>query len=165
MQLVARFPEAQQRARFDNLKDVSVWLLGLDGESALDPELASAVLIERVIAQPARTLLILYTLSGRLYRFDSREAFEQALVAAHGAPERRPFTLNLHPSGHSLFAAQAELLCEQLLALVERLARLTSGPENVERLEWELDQASAFVELCAAQRRQALALYLSLIHI
>lgn len=163
VQLVARFPEAQQRARFDNLKDVSVWLLGLDGESALDPELASAVLIERVIAQPARTLVILYTLSGRLYRFDSREAFEQALVAAHGAPERRPFTLNLHPSGHSLFAAQAELLCEQLLALVERLARLTSGPENVERLEWELDQASAFVELCAAQRRQALALYRDLL--
>lgn len=163
VQLVARFPEAQQRAQFDNLGDVSVWLLGLDGDSSLDPELASAILIERRIAHQQRSLVILYTLSGGLYRFDSRQAFEQALVATHGGSDARPFTLNLHRSGHSLFVAQAELLCEQLLALVERLARPMSGPDQVERLEWALDQASAFVELCAAQRRQALALYRDLL--
>lgn len=107
VQLVARFPEAQQRAAFDNLREVSIWLLGLDGDSSLDPELASAILIERSIAQQQRTLVILYTLSGGLYRFDSREVFEQALVSAHGASQGRPFSLNLHRSGHSLFAAQA----------------------------------------------------------
>lgn len=163
VQLVARFPEAQQRAQFDNLREVSVCLLGMDGDSTLDPELASAILIERVIAHQQRTLVMLYTLSGRLLRFDSREAFEQALAAAHARAGAGPFTLNLHQSDHSLFVAQAELLCEQLLALVERLAGLARGADQVEQLEWHLDQASAFVELCAAQRRQALVLYRELL--
>lgn len=162
-QIVAQFPEAAQRARFDNVRDVDVWLLAMDIDAThgLDPDLASAVLIERHIPGPARSLVLLYTLSGRLYRFDSRAALVQSLAPRWGSEAKGAFTLSLYKTSRPIFVAQAELLCEQQLELVESLGReaqqsqVSDGPSLAQRL----DEASSLIELCAWSEHQLRVLY------
>ncbi|PRA54940.1 hypothetical protein CQ065_25610 [Pseudomonas sp. MYb187] len=157
---VAAFPEAAQRAQLDNMADVTVWLLNADATTtqALEPEWASALLIERAVPEQQRTMVLVYTLAGKLHRFESREALVNALRGSrHGAP----VTLTLHKIAGPMFQAQVTMLFEQLLVLIERIAQATRGtdPDLPDLLMQYLDEATSLIDICAVNQRQTRLLY------
>ncbi|WP_110972629.1 dermonecrotic toxin domain-containing protein [Pseudomonas huaxiensis] len=150
--VVALRPEADQRAELGNLGDTRVWLLSLDigPWQWLDAELASAVLIEREMPEQQRTLVMLYSLSGRVYRFDSRQALLHML--AFGGERRgvTPFGLHLYSTRDSVFLTQARLLLEQQLLLIDRIATSIAETEGdpVGALARRLDEATSLLQIC-----------------
>lgn len=159
--MVGIYPRATQRAQFGNGADVRVSLLCLDAEpgGGLDPELASAVLIERQVLGQLRTVVVLYTLAGGLYRFDSRQALLEALARGWGAQASGTFKLNLYQTELSIFQAQARLLFEQQLRLIDAIAAapLDSQVDPVQTLVARLDEATSLVQVCDVSERQTLA--------
>ncbi|MDD2061212.1 hypothetical protein N5D52_19575 [Pseudomonas sp. GD03860] len=161
---MAAFPEEAQRAEWANMKDSEVWLLNLDAmiRWGLDPELASALVIERPLPEKQRTVVLVYTLAGRLYRFDSRLALVTTLLRG-----RRPhvpfFRLSLHRTPWPMFQAQATMLFEQQLLLIDRIAQASLGADSprAQSLEQDLDEASSLIEICEVNQRQLRELYQS----
>ena len=65
---IINFPRAQDRALLHNLVEVKVSLLAqaLCVEQGLDPELASAILLEREVGQLQRKMALVFSLSGAI---------------------------------------------------------------------------------------------------
>jgi hypothetical protein len=155
--IIASFPKAQDRALLNNLVEVKVCLLGqaICVEQGLDPELASAVLIEREVPQLQRSMALLFTLSGGLQRFDSRKVLGTALVnRCRGQADG--LVLREYPAPGSVFLAQALLLREQQQALIGELAQLPALPglSAMQSLFQRLDEASSLIGVCQANQRE-----------
>lgn len=163
--VIALHPQASQRAAFANLAHVGVWLLNLDMTASqwLEPELASAVLIQRPLPEQQRDLLLVFTLAGRLHRFSSRQDLAQALAQSWERGSSEPFHLNLYKTDQSIFEVQARLLLEQQLVLIETIARAPQPPgaNSVARLVARVDEATALIEVGAENARQTQMLYQS----
>ncbi|MDD0973929.1 hypothetical protein [Pseudomonas fontis] len=154
---VAWFPAAAHRAPMANLAQTQVRLLSLDvsQELHLNPELASAVIIERSVPERGRTVVLLYTLAGKLYRFDARQGLAQALLRGGESNATGPFTLHLCQTELSVFEAQARLLLEQQLALIDLLAQHPAAADEdpVEALVSRIDEATSLIEISLRNRK------------
>ncbi|MEE1923453.1 DUF6543 domain-containing protein [Pseudomonas sp. 148P] len=155
--VIASFPLASERALLNNLVEVKVSLLGqvpCVGQG-LDPQLSSAILLEREVPQLQRSMALLFTLSGALYRFGSRNALGGTLVG-RCAGESSPRSLYQYSAPGSVFIDQALLLREQQQDLIGALVRLPvlAGMTAAQSLQVRLDQASSLLELCQASQRE-----------
>ncbi|MCU1720566.1 dermonecrotic toxin domain-containing protein [Pseudomonas sp. 5P_5.1_Bac1] len=165
--LLALYPDPSQRAAFGNLDNTEAGLLSLDVNPRrwLDADMASTLLVERVIPEQNRTLLMLYTLSGRWYRFQSRQALARML--AYGGERRGlvPFTLHVYATRESVFLSQVRLLLEQQLTLIDTIARSIADVEEdpVRGLVWRLDEATSLLQVCEQSQRQSWLLYFSVL--
>ena len=165
--MLALRPEASQRAEFENLKNLHVWLLSLDVNPRqwLDADLASAVLVERVIPEQKRTLVMLYTLSGRWYRFESRQALARMLVYGGERRGAVPFNLHLYTTTESVFLSQVRLLLEQQLTLIDTIADLIDEADEdpVDDLARRLDEATSLLQICEHSQHESWLLYFGLL--
>lgn len=155
--VLVSFPEASQRALLNNLVEVKVSLLGqaVCAEQGLDPELSSAILLERDVPQLQRRMALLFSLSGAFYRFDSRNALTAALVErCPGAST--PRLLQLYNAPGSVFVDQASLLREQQQDLITAMVRqpVLTGMSPGQSLQARVDEASSLLEVCQASQRE-----------
>lgn len=155
--IIINFPRAQDRALLHNLVEVKISLLAqvLCVEQGLDPELASAILLEREVSQLQRTMALVFSLSGSIYRFESRTALRGSLV--NRCPDRTgPQVLHQYTAPGSVFVSQALLLREQQQELVAALARLPAlpGMSAGQSLQLRLDEASSLLGICQANQRE-----------
>lgn len=154
---VVSFPRDAERTLLGNLVETKVSLLGqaLCVEQGLDPELASAILIEREVPQLQRSMALVFTLSGVLYRFDSRQDLRSALVS-RCADNGGSLVLRQYSAPGSVFVAQAMLLREQQQDLIAALARLPAlpGMSAAQSLQLRLDDASSLLGVCQASERE-----------
>jgi len=157
LRVIASFPKASDRALLNNLVEVKVSLLGLTPcvEQGLDPQLSSAILLERDIVQLQRRMALVFTLSGALHRFDSRNALHGALVDRCTNTTTSRF-LHQYSAPGSVFIDQALLLREQQQTLISALARLPvlPGMSAGQSLQARLDEASSLLEICQASQRE-----------
>ncbi len=155
--VIASFPQAGQRAGLPNLVEVRVSLLGQPpcAEQGLDPQLASAILLEREVPQLQRSMALVFTLSGALHRFDSRHALRGVLVD-HCRGEPMPRVVHQYRAPGSIFVGQAALLREQQRDLVTELAGLPvlAGMTAGQSLQSRLDEASSLIQVCQASQRE-----------
>lgn len=155
--VIASFPKAQDRALLNNLVEVKLSLLGQAtcADQGLDPELASAIFIEREVPQLQRNMALLFTLSGALQRFDSRQALSAALVSRCKA-QGDGLLLREYPAPGPVFLAQALLLREQQQELIGALAQLPAlpGMSAMHSLLQRLDEASSLLGVCQASQRE-----------
>lgn len=156
--MIAAFPSEEGRAWLVNAKDTKVWLLNLpdDDLGPMASELLSAVVIERPMEHLERTVVLLFTIAGRLYRFDSMQALAQTLWPQ--GVEGKAFKLSLRSTQQPVFNAQADLLLECQLATVQALASTaTSGLEDpVAFLVALLDEATSFIDISLLNHWEAL---------
>ncbi|UVJ42270.1 hypothetical protein NVV94_16650 [Pseudomonas sp. LS1212] len=154
--VVALYPSAEQRRHASNLANIRVFVLNMDlmASQRLDPELSSAVLIERHITEQQRDVVLLFTLAGGVSRFDSRQALVSALANAWTAKQQlSTFELNLYEPSNSIFEAQALMLFEQQLRLIDAAAAAPSVPLD---LVAQVDQATSMLDICSLSERQKL---------
>ncbi len=156
--VVAAYPEPAQREQIANLADVQVWLLYFESTDLqwLEPDLASALMIERPVPELGRTVLLIYTLSGKLYRFASRDAFVNALAAGRARAPQVLSSLSLRKTTESMFKAQTKLLLEQQMRLIDNIAQTVRGSDgaSIAQLVQRLDDATSLVEICTENRRK-----------
>lgn len=158
--MIATFPAAGQRAALGNLGNTHAQLVSLDISLNwhLTSELASMVLIERVIPEQSRTLVLLYSLAGQLYTFESRELMGRVLSVS--LLDGKPLGLNLYATDLPIFSAQVYLLFEEQLALIDREAAVRNEPVTVEdraaRLQNDLDRVTSLLEVSLHNQWQAL---------
>lgn len=158
--MIATFPAATQRATLGNLADTRAQLMNLDMtlDWHLTSELASMVLIERVIPEQSRTLVLLYSLAGQLYSFESLERMTRVLSVS--LLDDEPLGLNLYATDLPIFNAQVYLLFEEQLALIDREAAVRNEPVSVEdraaRLQNDLDRVTSLLEVSLHNQWQAL---------
>ncbi|MHA6194134.1 dermonecrotic toxin domain-containing protein [Pseudomonas wadenswilerensis] len=155
--VIGSFPRAEARALLHNLVEVKVSLLGQAtcAEQGLDPQLASAILLEREVPQLQRSMALVFSLSGVLYRFDSRKALRGALV--NRCPgDAGPQVLHRYTTPGSVFVDQALLLREQQQDLISALARLPvlAGMSPGQSLQLRLDEAGSLLGVCQASQRE-----------
>ncbi|MBV4508413.1 hypothetical protein HU751_026610 [Pseudomonas sp. BW13M1] len=160
LQMVHDDPAEGQRDRWANTKGLKALNMGLDLSAAgkLDADLSSAVLVEHSDDNPARNVSLLYTLTGRLFRYPSRQSLLQALgralpVSLQSAPPQ----LEIATSTDSVFEVQALGLLSQQIRLMERLAGRYRGRFDAIALNRDLDRLTSLIDLCdeteTAQRR------------
>ncbi|WP_252091927.1 hypothetical protein [Pseudomonas sp. MWU13-3659] len=160
LRLVHDHPASDQRGTWSNTKGVKALNMGLDLSACdkLDADLASAVLIEHDDGDPQRQLTLLCTLTGRLLRFESRQALLEALNQSW------PLSLNNGPrqveiaaSTDSVFEVQALGLLNQLLRLIEHRAGRYHSRLDAIAMGRDLDRLTSLIDLCdeveIAQRR------------
>ncbi|PWB35593.1 hypothetical protein DCO48_01505 [Pseudomonas sp. SDI] len=160
---IQAFPEAAQRRQLTNLKETQVALFAVDPplDQGLDPELASALLIARDSANSPAIVLV-FTLAGGLYRFDSREQFVASL--ANSLTGGVDFGLGLFTTDESVFMAQAALLLEQQLKLIDAWAKAASRQPHPEHwLPRRLEEATSLVSICSASEREKRLQYRALL--
>ncbi|MFT0869535.1 hypothetical protein [Pseudomonas sp. CAM1A] len=158
--LVHDYPEAAQRSEWPNANGIVVSGLRVDyaNNSNLDVDLASAVLIEHADGDPARDLTLLYTLSGKLLSFDSRQALLETIARYHASTTpKAPLRIDITPVAFSIFEDQALGLLNQQLRVIDTLASRYHSARDALTLSLELDRFTSMVDLCSnieeAQRR------------
>lgn len=154
--LVQAYPWQEQRAHWVNSSTVSVQNLQVDLTASwqLDPNLASALLIERSEAAPERSFTLLYTLIGRLLAFDSRERLLE-VIGAHW-PERlggRP-QVRLSTSDAHAFEVQALGVLDQHLRLIDSISITYLSQRRATALSQALDRMTSMLDLCNVAERQ-----------
>ena len=166
LQMVHDDPAEGQRDRWANTKGLKALNLGLDlsASGRLDADLSSAVLIEHSDDEPTRNLSLLYTLTGRLLSYPSRQALLQAL--SHAMPpslQPAPRQLEIATSTDSVFEVQALGLLSQMLRLIEHLAGQYHGRLDALAMNRDLDRLTSLIDLCdeaEIAQRQALSEHL-----
>lgn len=156
--LVALHPDRLDRMQ-GNLAETQVFLLNLDvlADQHLDPELASALVIERHLPEPQRDVLLVFTLAGGVHRFESCQALAEALARNWSQAQPDPaFALNLHEPSGSAFEAQARLLLAQQLRLIEAVAVTAVSANAPIYLLVAIDEATSMLDICTQAERQKL---------
>jgi hypothetical protein len=159
--LVQGHPTPEQRANW-NKGGLTVSHLSVDFsvDDQLDADLASAVLIEHSAPEPARNFALLYTLSGRLLTYPSRQALLQALARSWPAAAlASPHRVSLSPATDQVFETQALGLLQQQLRVIDHLVVGYRSKLDAINLSLDLDRLSALIDLCdsgEATRRQPL---------
>lgn len=151
LQMVHDAPADDQRGRWANTKGLKALNMSLDLSAGgkLDADLSSAVLIEHSDAEPARNVALLFTLTGRLLRYPSRQALLQAL--SHAEPpslQGSPRQVEIAASTNSVFEVQALGLLNQQLRLIEHLAGQYRGRLDAIAMNRDLDRLTSLIDLC-----------------
>ncbi|MDF9619122.1 hypothetical protein P5705_15855 [Pseudomonas entomophila] len=158
--LVHDYPESAQRSKWPNANGLVVSGLRVDyaNNSNLDVDLASAVLIEHADGEPGRDLTLLYTLSGKLLGFASRQALLETIARYHASTTpQTPLRIDITPAASSVFEDQALGLLNQQLRVIETLAGGYHSALDAITLSLDIDRFTSMVDLCSdieeAQRR------------
>ncbi|NIF18388.1 hypothetical protein [Pantoea sp. Cy-639] len=158
--LVHAYPLAATRSHWQNTRGLTVTGLAANfsADGDLDVDLASAVLIEHRDLDPERNLTLLYTLSGKLLRFESRQSVLNAIRRYRNANSPlTPYTIELDFQFPSAFENQALGLLQQQLQLIEQIAANAQNKLDAITLSLDLDRFTSLIDLCneteAAQRR------------
>ncbi|NBA95446.1 dermonecrotic toxin domain-containing protein [Pseudomonas sp. R5(2019)] len=155
---LADYPEARSRARVTGATQTQAYLLSLDPTGALGmhPQLASAIVIERKIEAPAREIVLLFTLTGELRRYSSRQALAQALAREMGTgTSPGAHELNLHTPAGNIFQAQARTLLEQQLLCIDVIASSWQG-QSPDFLQPALEQATSLLQTSGLEEKNRL---------
>ncbi|QXH49795.1 hypothetical protein KSS94_17830 [Pseudomonas fakonensis] len=159
--LVQGYPSPEQRKVWHQ-GGLTVSHLSIDfsADDSLDVDLASAVLIEHKAPTAERNLALLYTLSGRLFGYDSRLALLQAMARSwpEGAPAS-PRLAAIEPITGQVFETQALGLLHQQLRVVDHLVGQYHSKLDAINLSLDLDRLSSLIDLCDSNesvRRQPL---------
>ncbi|MCE0916021.1 hypothetical protein [Pseudomonas sp. NMI760_13] len=160
VRLVHDYPTPAQRSDWSNTKGLQVLNLGVDlsADNKLDADMSSAVLIEHDDGDPQRALTLLFTLTGKLLRFNSRqvmlEDIDHALAKVVRSGQRQ---IEIAASTDPVFQVQALGLLEQQLRLVEHLAGRYHGEFDAMAMNRDLDRLTSLIDLCdeveTAQRK------------
>ncbi|WP_166366956.1 dermonecrotic toxin domain-containing protein [Pseudomonas akapageensis] len=156
--LVALHPDWTDRTQ-GNLAETQVFLLNLDVlvDQQLDPELASALVIERHLPEPQRDVRLVFTLAGGVCRIDSRLALAQVLSQNWSLGESGPvFALNLYQPSGSVFEAQARLVLAQQLRLIDVVAATAVSANAPIYLIAAIDEATSMFNIFSVAERQKL---------
>ncbi|WDY59731.1 DUF6543 domain-containing protein [Pseudomonas sp. PSKL.D1] len=116
----------------------------------LDPSLSCALLIERPASAHHTALTLLFTSTGQLMSFASREQLLQA-IARHWPPaiDQAPPAVRVSAPQHSLFQAQALGLLGQQLKATEVAARAYHGQDRAIQLANALDKLTEMANFCS----------------
>lgn len=160
--LVHDHPEPSQRHSWSNTDGLAVSALTVDfaADGKLDVDLSSAVLIEHNDGDPARELTLLYTLTGKLLSFTSRQDLLEA-VARYWPDNAQASAraVSIDASDHSPFEAQALGLLNQQLHVMQHLAGQYHSKLDAIDMSLDLDRLTDMIDLCSsaeALRRQPL---------
>lgn len=158
--LVHDYPGSAQRSQWPNANGLVVSGLRVDyaNNSNLDVDLASAVLIEHTDGEPARDLTLLYTLSGKLLSFASRQDLLETIARYHASTTpQTPLHIDIAPVAPSVFEDQALGLLNQQLRVIETIAGRYHSALDAITLSLDIDRFTSMVDLCSdieeAQRR------------
>lgn len=161
--LVHDHPVPSQRNAWSNTNGLAVSTLAVDfaADGKLDVDLSSAVLIEHNDRDPGRELTLLYTLTGKLLSFTSRQHLLDAIARcwpdnAHTSARE----VSIGAISHSPFEAQALGLLNQQLQVIQHIAGQYRSKLDAIDMSLDLDRLTDMIDLCSsaeALRRQPLA--------
>ncbi|WP_060512755.1 hypothetical protein [Pseudomonas sp. NBRC 111124] len=152
VRLVHDFPQASQRNAWANTRTLGVSELSVDysADGKLDVDLASAILLERSDGPPPKGITLLYTLSGRLLDFDSRQALLHDIGLTWPLNSRvKPRQVALVPSTGNVFAQQALGMLTQQLRVIEQVGSHLTPPLGPLALNLQLDRLTAMLDQCS----------------
>lgn len=149
--LVQAYPRRDDHTRWANSKAIVVSNLRVDLSPGwqLNPDLASSLLFERSGDTPAQTVTLLYTLTGRLLAWESRQQLLDTI--ARQWPDRlrsRPPEVELDNTSAQVFEAQALGLLDQHLRLTGTVSATFAGQGRASALARTLDWMTSMVNLC-----------------
>lgn len=156
--LVQAYPRRDQQTSWANSNTITVSNLQVDLSSAsrMDPNLASALLIERTEDAPGHSITLLYTLTGRLLTFDSRQQLLD-IIGDHW-PRRlvalTPQLLLSETSSH-VFEAQALGLLNQQLGLIKSASATYASQRRAGALSRTLDRMTSLLEFCTISEQDS----------
>ena len=154
--LVQAYPWREQRARWSNSSTVRVHNLKVDlsASGQMDPNLASALLIEHSETAPDRSFVLLYTLTGRLLSFISREDLFQ-LMGSHWAQQLldSPPQVQLWEPDEQAFDMQALGVLDQHLRLIQTVSSTYGRQRRATALSQALNRLTSMFALCNATER------------
>ncbi|MBC3453909.1 hypothetical protein HU745_22865 [Pseudomonas mosselii] len=159
--MVYAYPDPAQR-NWQNAAGLSVSQLAVDfsQDGTLDNELASALLIEHRDADPQRNLVLLYTLTGKLLAFASRQDL-LASIARYWPPLSRASSreVSIGPPAQGDFESMALGLLDQQLRVIEHRAKAYRDKLGALNMSLELDRLTSMLDLCSnAESTQRMAL-------
>jgi hypothetical protein len=151
---LAHYPSAQARRLAPGGKRPRVSLLELDlTQASRLNELAGALLIEPSTDIPD-TPVLLYTLTGRLMAFDSRQALMQALGQIWPELANKQAQLHLQTQDGHAFDAMATQVLEQQLAIIPAIGERYMDRTDTQRLCLDLSHLTSMLDLCPYPEQQ-----------
>lgn len=158
--LVHTYPETATRSKWQNTQALNVAGLAADfsADGDLDIDLASTLLIEHVDTDPARNLTLLYTLSGKLLRFESRQTILAGIRDYRNSLQfDSPYRVEIDYQFPSVFENQALGLLRQQLQVIQQIAGAYQGKLDAITMSVDMDRLTSLIDMCseteAAQRR------------
>lgn len=155
--LVQAYPWREQRAHWSNSSSVRVYNLKVDLSASwqMDPNLASALLIEPAETAATSSPVLLYTLTGRLFSFSSRQELLQ-FIGNHW-PQRlaglQPQVQLWEPDAQA-FEIQALGVLDQHLRLIESASATYVRQRRATALGQALNRLTSMFALCNASERE-----------
>ncbi|TDF77875.1 DUF6543 domain-containing protein [Pseudomonas sp. H9] len=140
--------DAHERHADSEHPDVSLLTLDLSEQGKLDADLASALLIEPKHPANEHASLLLYTLTGQLTAFASRDAVFEALGQRWShQPEWQP-RLHLQSAPVRMFEQQARGLLDQQLRALTSVADSCHSQYEAVQLSLDIDRLTSMIDEC-----------------
>ncbi|MDH1629833.1 hypothetical protein [Pseudomonas mosselii] len=160
--LVHAHPDSDHR-NWQNAAGLSVSQLAVDfsKDGTLDNELASALLIEHSDADPKRKVTLLYTLTGKLLAFPSRQDMLESI--GRYWPTRSLATsreVSIGRTAQGDFESMALGVLEQQLRVIDHRATTYRSRLDAINMSLELDRLTSMLDLCSeseSSRRNAIS--------
>lgn len=161
--LVHDYPDPSAHGTWQNTAGLKVSHLVVDfsADGKLDTDLASALLIEHTDGNPGRDLTLLFTLTGKLYRFTSRQHLLQSVGRYWPSEDQlAPYVISIGPLTQAVFDRQALGLLDQQLRVVTQRANHYRSKLDALNMNQDLDRLTSMLDFCndaEATQRQALS--------
>lgn len=156
-ELVRTHPWQTQALPWANSQNIKVSNLEVDfsAQGKLDVDLTSALLIEDTDSATNRSLTLLYTLSGRLLPFQSRQALLSTLQQEWPA-QQTPFAREIHltPAAGQIFETQAQGLLRSQLRLIEHTAAQYTSQRGGLAMTLDIDHLTSMLEFCNLEEHE-----------
>ena len=149
--LLHDYPKADSRQAWSNTAMLAISELSIDcsSDDTLDVDLASALLIERRHSQPAPAITLLYTLTGRLLAFSSRQALLEGIgLGWPAAASTAPRKVTILPCTGDAFEHQARGMLAQQLRAIQHVGKQSTPVPDPIALTLLVDQLSAMFDQC-----------------
>lgn len=161
--LVHDYPDPTTLGGWKNTTGLKVAQLMVDfsEDGGLDTDLASALLIEHTDGDPTRDLTLLFTLTGKLHRFNSRQHLLESIGSYWPAGDRlAPYEVIITTLSQPVFDCQALGLLDQQLRVITQLASRYRSKLDALYMSQDLDRLTAMLDFCngaEAMERRALS--------
>ncbi|CAI8740781.1 hypothetical protein [Pseudomonas soli] len=159
--VIARLVHSQPDSGYRNWQNtggLSVSQLAVDFSEVgmLDNELASALLIEHRDADPERKVTLLYSLTGKLLAFPSRQDLLQAIARYWPARSRTACRkVSIGPPAQGDFESMALGVLEQQLRIIDSRAASYRSKLDAINMNLELDRLTSMLDLCSNTESRA----------
>ncbi|WP_442108769.1 hypothetical protein [Pseudomonas sp. NUPR-001] len=140
--------DAHDRHADSEHPNVSLLTLDLSTRGQLDADLAGALLIEPKHPANQHASVLLYTLTGQLVAFASRQAVLENLAQRWPQqPEHTP-QVYLEPAPVHMFEQQARALIDQQLRVINTLAGNCRSQYDAAQLSIDIDRLTSMLDIC-----------------